>query len=132
MREYEKPVAVISDGASEGVFAASGGGSDIPTKNMQRGNENIWNGNSGEVEYTLEIPDSVMNKAKNIYVTFDQPLNGAYGDGALKIGCGGNVVTIAPNWPQTYEQSSYNIKIQSNEAKTIKVKTITVEDIPKN
>lgn len=93
MKKYEKPVVVVSDELSEGVYAASGAGCYDVTATINQENQN------GRMDYRI-IVDAVHNadhvcERQLLTVTFDIPVTYSFSNGTLQGSATGNTIVVA-------------------------------------
>ena len=82
MKKYEKPVVVVNDELSEGVYAASGAGCYDVTATINQENQN------GRMDYRI-IVDAVHN------ADHDTPVTYSFSNGTLQGSATGNTIVVA-------------------------------------
>ncbi len=91
MKSYEKPIVVVNDGLSEGVYAASGTGDcwTVVAPSVQD-----WNGSHHVFEIQCVHSDAVehISSASTVVLTFNNDLTDAYSE--FECTFSGNTATI--------------------------------------
>lgn len=79
MKVYEKPIVLVSEGAAEGVFAASG---EPECWTIDVVSAQNWSGSHHVFEVHCVHSDTVehISSATTVTVTFNQPLTDAYSE----------------------------------------------------
>ena len=120
MKGYEKPVAVINDELSEGVYAASGSADcwTVSAKSVQD-----WNGSQHvfEVHITHSTAVEHISSASTVTLTFSNTITGVYSE--FPASCSGNTVTITrtlhANAYKSGDNATYKVWVQAaDEAST--------------
>jgi len=130
MKNYEKPIAVVNDELSEGVYAASGASSaDCWTINPYSVQD--WNGSHHVFEVKIVHSDSVkhISTASTSTITFSNNLQDAYSEGNVSVSFGGNTVTavrtLHANAYQSGDVATFKVWVQAADEATTKALTVT-------
>ena len=106
MKQYSKPMISIDAGMAEGVYAASGAGSNAITISVPTVIAD-WGG-SGQATLTLDL--SNMNPSQlTVILTFNMDITSGWGGGASASASGHNVTLSWYSAPKTAE-----ITVQAN------------------
>ena len=107
MKWYEKPIVTVDAGLAEGVYAASGAGSNVSVGGLSVVFD--WGG-SGQAKFTLDM-SNVNRSQLTVTVTFNNTLTAGWGGGATSTLSGNKVVLYWYSAPETAE-----ITVQANGA----------------
>lgn len=93
MKRYQKPVAIVNEDFSEGVYAASGSADcwTVSAKSVQDSN-----GSHNVFEVTCKHSSDVqhISSASTVTLTFNSPITDAYSESDFTTSVSGNTVTI--------------------------------------
>lgn len=125
MKSYEKPIAVVNDEVSEGVYAASGGASSADCWTINPYSVQDWNGSHHVFEVKIVHSDAVkhISTASTSVITFTQNVTDAYSEGNCSATFSGNTVTVVrtlhANAYQSGDVATFKVWVKSdNEANT--------------
>lgn len=130
MKSYEKPIAVVNDGLSEGVYAASGAGSaDCWTINPYSVQD--WSGSHHVFEIKIIHSDAVkhISQSSTSVLTFSNTLTDVSSEGNVSVSFSGNTVTavrtLHANAYQSGDVATFKIFARAADEATTKALTIT-------
>ncbi len=94
MKGYEKPIVMVNDGLSEGVYAASGAAEAADCWTVNPVSVQDWNGSHHVFEIRCVHSTAVehISSASTVTLTFDQPVTDAYSE--FSCTASGNTVTV--------------------------------------
>ena len=105
MKMYEKPVVTVDTGLAEGIYAASGAGSNVSAGGLSVVAD--W-GSSGQATFTLNLRN-VNRSQLTVTVTFNNNISSGWGDGASASVSGNKVILYWYSAPETAQ-----ITVQAN------------------
>lgn len=134
MKSYEKPIAVVNDELSEGVYAASGtNNADCWTINSYSVQD--WNGSHHVFEVKIVHSDAVkhISTASTSVITFSNTVTDAYSEGNCTATFSGNTVTVVrtlhANAYQSGDVATYKVWVKSTDEASTKAITCTGSSI---
>lgn len=130
MKGYEKPIAVINDELSEGVYAASGTADcwTVDAKSVQD-----WNGSHHVFEVRIVHSDKVehISSASTVTLTFSNTITDAYSE--FSCSHSGNSVTITrtlhANAYKSGDTATYKVWVKAADEASTKALAVTGSSI---
>ena len=125
MKTYEKPIAVVNDELSEGVYAASGGASSADCWTVNPVSVQDWSGSHHVFEIRCVHSNAVkhISSASTVTLTFSQNITDAYAEAGHPTSFSGNTVTVVrelhANAYKSGDTMTYKVFVKAdNEANT--------------
>ena len=126
MKGYEKPMVIVNDGLSEGVYAASGAAEAANCWTVSAKSVHDWNGSHNVFEVSCVHSNTVqhISTASTVDLTFNNTVADAYAESNFACTFSGNTVTIVreshANAYQSGDNVTYKVWVKAADEATTK------------